>query len=62
MKNHLKVNMDEYLSFNELRQLVYEYSGNDMPGIFIVDKDTGIEKDFVVFIDDGDIVFEVING
>lgn len=62
MKNHLKIDMNEYLNFNELKQLVYEYSGNDNPGIFIVDKDTGIEKDFVVFIDDGDIVFEVING
>ena len=53
--------MNEYLSFEELKQLVFEYSGNDNPGIFIVDKDTGIEKDFRVFIDDGDIVFEV-NG
>jgi len=51
----------DYLSFDDVKKLVVEHSGNDNPGIFIVDKITGnpIEKFTVHIDDDGDIIFEV---
>ena len=52
--------MNETFTFNDLRTLVREHSGNDNPYIFVYDTAGGKYKIFTVYLDaDDDIIFEV---
>ena len=52
--------MSETITFDNLRKLVREQSGNDNPSIFVHDTAGGEYKIFTVYLDaDSNIIFEV---
>ena len=52
--------MNETFTFDDLRMLVREHSGNDNPSIFVYDTVGRKYKIFTVYLDtDSNIIFEV---
>ena len=52
--------MNETFTFDDLRMLVREHSGNDNPSIFVYDTAGGRYQLFTVYLDvESNIIFEV---
>ena len=52
--------MNETFTFDDLRTLIREHSGNDNPSIFVYDTAGGKYKIFTVYLDEeSNIIFEV---